>query len=93
MCPKWEGGIAWDLREMGSALGRGARVGPAPRMQEDKQSTLSEEGGNMEKEEEGRRSWAGCRRTGANRVSIFWTKISINVIVLNIKSKLMLHLF
>jgi hypothetical protein len=33
--------------------------GPGPpESREDKQSTLSEEGGNMEKEEEGRTSWA-----------------------------------
>jgi hypothetical protein len=30
MCPTWEQGVAWDLREMGSAWGRGVREGPAP---------------------------------------------------------------
>ncbi len=55
MCPTCERGIAWDLREMGSAQGRGVREGQAPpRSGEDKQSTPSKEGDNMEKEEEGR---------------------------------------
>jgi hypothetical protein len=30
LCPTWERGIAWCLREMGSAWGRGVREGPAP---------------------------------------------------------------
>ncbi len=30
MCPKWERGVAWALREMGSARGRGVREGAAP---------------------------------------------------------------
>jgi hypothetical protein len=30
LCPTLEHGVAWDLREMGSALGRGVREGPAP---------------------------------------------------------------
>jgi hypothetical protein len=30
LCPTWERGIAWDLKEMGSAWGRGVREGPAP---------------------------------------------------------------
>jgi hypothetical protein len=43
----------------GVSLGEGDEVGPGPpESREDKQSTLSEEGGNMEKEEEGRTSWA-----------------------------------
>jgi hypothetical protein len=54
-----EAGRCLDLREMGSAWERGVkgRHGP-PEGREDKQSTLSKEGGNMEKEEEGRRSGA-----------------------------------
>jgi hypothetical protein len=28
--PTWKRAIAWDLREMGSAWGRGVREGPAP---------------------------------------------------------------
>jgi hypothetical protein len=30
LCPTWERGVAWNLREMGSAWGRGLREGPAP---------------------------------------------------------------
>jgi hypothetical protein len=30
MCPTGERGVAWDLREMGSAWGRGQREGLAP---------------------------------------------------------------
>ncbi len=30
MCPTQEWGVAWDLREMGSAQGKGAREGQAP---------------------------------------------------------------
>ncbi len=30
MCPTWEQAVAWELREMGSAWGKGAREGPAP---------------------------------------------------------------
>ncbi len=53
MCPTWERGIAWDLREIGSAWGRGVREGLAPPgSQEDKQSVLCEGRDNMEKEEE-----------------------------------------
>ncbi len=29
-CPTQKRGVAWDLREMGSAWGRGVREGPAP---------------------------------------------------------------
>ncbi len=58
MCPTWERGVAWDLREMGSAWGRGVREGPAPpESTEDKQSVLNEGIGNMEKEEEEWSSW------------------------------------
>ncbi len=49
-------GVAWDLREMGSAWGRGVRNCPAP--QESREDKLSKEGGNMEKEEEGKASQA-----------------------------------
>jgi hypothetical protein len=28
VCPTWEWGVAWDLREMRSAWGRGVREGP-----------------------------------------------------------------
>ncbi len=30
MCPTYEWGVAWDLREMGSARGKGVREGQAP---------------------------------------------------------------
>ncbi len=30
MCPPYEWGVAWDLREMGSAQGKGVREGQAP---------------------------------------------------------------
>ncbi len=30
MCLTWKRGIAWDLREMGSAWGRGVMGDPAP---------------------------------------------------------------
>jgi hypothetical protein len=51
MCPTCQRGFAWDLKEMGSAWGRGVREGPAPPgSSEDKQSALSEGRGNMEKE-------------------------------------------
>jgi hypothetical protein len=44
---------------MGSAHGKGVRGGPGPPNKEgDKLSTPSEEGGNMEQEEEGRKSQA-----------------------------------
>jgi hypothetical protein len=50
----------------GVSLGDGGEGGPGPpESREDKQSTLSEEGGNMEKEEEGR------VRDRRNRVSNF----------------------
>jgi hypothetical protein len=43
----------------GVSLGEGGEVGPGPpESREDKQSALSEGGGNMEKEEKGRTSWA-----------------------------------
>ncbi len=58
LCLTWVRGIAWDLREMGSAWGRGVREGQAPKSREDKQSTPSKEGDNMRKREEGRTSRA-----------------------------------
>ncbi len=59
MCPKWERGIVWALREMGSAQGRGVREGPgSPRSEEDKQSVLNEDRDNMDKDEEERASRA-----------------------------------
>ncbi len=59
MSPTWEQGVAWDLREMGSAWGRGVREGPTPPgNKDDKQSVLSEGRGNIEKEEEERASRA-----------------------------------
>jgi hypothetical protein len=54
--PEMGAGVAWDLREMGSAWGRGVRNCPAP--QESREDKLSKEGGNMEKEEEGKASQA-----------------------------------
>ncbi len=57
LCPTWERAVAWDLREMGSAWGRGAREGTAhPGSGKDKQSVLSKGRDNMDKEEEGRAS-------------------------------------
>ncbi len=44
---------------MGSAQGKGGEGGPGPPdKEEDKQSTPSKEGGNMEQEEEGKKSQA-----------------------------------
>ncbi len=55
MCPTWERAVAWDLREMGSAWGRGAREGPAPPGGgKDKRSVLSEGRDYMGKDEEDR---------------------------------------
>jgi hypothetical protein len=45
--------------EKGSAQRRGGKGGPGPPDKEgEKQSTLSKEGGNMEQEEEGKKSQA-----------------------------------
>jgi hypothetical protein len=50
----------------------GGEGGPGPPNKEgDKLSTLSEEGGNMEQEEEGRKSQAWRRGTSMHRLSIF----------------------
>jgi hypothetical protein len=58
LCPTWEQGIAWVLRETWSAWGVGEGGPGPPESKKDKQSALSEGGGSMEKEEEGRTSWA-----------------------------------
>jgi hypothetical protein len=44
--------------EMGSAQRGGGEGGPGPDKEGDKQSTPSKEGGNMEQEEEGKKSQA-----------------------------------
>jgi hypothetical protein len=55
VCLTWERAVAWDLREMGSAWGRGAREGSAsPGGGKDKQSVLSEGRDNMGKDKEDR---------------------------------------
>ncbi len=53
-------GVAWDLREMGSDQGKGAREDQAPQTRKE---ISSKEGGNMEQEEEGKKSQAGPKRT------------------------------
>ncbi len=46
----------------------GVRKGPAPpESREEMQSTLNEEQGNMEKEEEGRAEWAAFLKEDINR--------------------------
>jgi hypothetical protein len=56
----------------GVSSGEGGEGGPGPpSKEEDKQSTPSKEGGNMEQEEEGRTSQAWWRGTSVHRVSIF----------------------
>jgi hypothetical protein len=50
-------GLAWNLMEMGSAQKGEVEGWPGPPDKEgDKQSTPSKEGGNMEQEEEGKKS-------------------------------------
>jgi hypothetical protein len=56
LCPTWERAVAWDLREMGSAWGKGGKGGPSPPGGGvDKQSVLSEGRDNVDKDKEG---WA-----------------------------------
>ncbi len=53
MCQTQKQAVAWDLREMGSALGKGVKGGPVPPGGgKDKQSVLSEGRDNMDKDEE-----------------------------------------
>jgi hypothetical protein len=54
VCPKWERGVAWALRKIGSARGRGVREGRSrpPRSEGDKESVLNEGRDNMDKDEE-----------------------------------------
>ncbi len=40
MCPTQEWGIAWNLREMGSAQGKGVREGQAPQTRREISSKL-----------------------------------------------------
>ncbi len=55
LCPTWERVVAWDLREMGSALGRGVREGPAPQEAKEKSSQGSARAGT---------TWTRTRKAG-----------------------------
>ncbi len=72
MCPTEEGGVAWDLREMGSTWGRGVREGPVPqeaRKISSQCSARAEETWRRKKRNE--RVGRDEERTSANRVSYF----------------------
>jgi hypothetical protein len=69
----------------GVCLGEGGKGGPGlPDKGRDKQSNPSKEGGNMEQEEEGKKSQAGQRGPSVHRVSIVKKPLSmyLNVIKL-----------
>ncbi len=78
------------------ASGERGDGGPGPpRGREDKQSTPNKEGGNMEKEKDGRTGQAWWRRTTVHRESIFKEGIHrlwFCAILLNLEY-VMLHLF
>jgi hypothetical protein len=51
VCPTWNWVVYWGLREMGSAWGRGARVGPAHQKGEKISSQFPTKAGNKVKDE------------------------------------------
>jgi hypothetical protein len=90
------GEVGRCLREMGSAQGEGAREGQAPPDKgRDKQSNHGKEWGNMEQEEERKKSQAWRRGPSVHRVSILKGPLSMyfNVISLSMMLRLMLYLF
>jgi hypothetical protein len=73
LCPTWERGIAWDLREMGSAWGRGVREGLSPQKARkiSSQRSVREEATWRRKRKEGQvgRDEEGPARTEKNIVT------------------------